>query len=129
MKKGLIAMKQNKEDIIILMAVIGIIISIIGFTYLIREFRPPSGSGSDSPDTAPETYYEISQGQDTEGPEKSETALTPAKVRLLIDAIMAAGLLGGLSLILRGKVNYVFIIVAVGIITVLIDLYLRRLFG
>ena len=127
-------MKQNKEDLVILLAVIGIIIFIIGFAYLIREFRTSPKSGSDNFNSVPGTYNELpeaqvkeSQGEETQ--RKIEKTLTPAKVRLVIDAIMAAGLLGGLSLILRGKINYMLIIGAVGIIIVFIDLYLRKLFG
>ncbi len=127
-------MKQNKEDIVILLAVIGIIIFIIGFAYLIREFRTSPKSGSDNFNNVPGTYNElpeeqVKESQGEEAQQKSEKTLTPAKVRLIIDAIMAAGLLGGLSLIMRGKVNYMLIIGAVGIIIVFIDLYLRKLFG
>jgi len=127
-------MKQNKEDIVILLAVVGIIIFIIGFAYLVREFRTSPRSGSDNYNSAPGTYNELPGGQvkesQGEGDRKmTEKTITPTKVRLVIDAIMAAGLLGGLSLILRGRVNYVMIIGAVGIIIVFIDLYLRKLFG
>ncbi|MBU7005703.1 hypothetical protein [Phosphitispora fastidiosa] len=127
-------MKQNKEDIVILLAVVGIIIFIIGFAYLIREFRTSPRSGSNNYNSAPGTYNELTEGQvnESQGEESQkmrEKNITPAKVRLVIDAIMAAGLLGGLSLILRGRVNYMLIIGAVGIIIVIIDLYLRNLFG
>ncbi|WP_418790624.1 hypothetical protein [Phosphitispora sp. TUW77] len=117
-------MKQNKKDIVILMVVIGIIISVIGFANLMREIRNSPVSSYDNMEAGSGLYNEVPNGQ-----EKTEKALTPTKVRLIIDVIMGGGLLAGLSLILRKKTNYMLIIVLVGIIIVLIDLYLRRLFG
>jgi len=113
--------KRRNEDVLTILVVAAIIMLIIGSSYIIRD---TNNSGEINSNRVEEGQKPISEQLS----DKEKSGTNQTYIRVVIDGIMAIGLLLGFSLILQDKVNYVLIVLVVGIIVAFVDFYLRKLF-